>query len=196
MVIHIFSNKKFKKSLLIVAMISVFLITIFSLIKLGNEGYSELSILMYSSDNKTYIAANYPKVLNSDKNVSIFFIVKNFHEIPIYYQVQIKITTINQTISIKEPLSSKKSHLLYPNNTYEKILPPATKQEKLNSTDLFAPYVWSPTNVTLFFEPRFSDILNGSNMLKIVIELWEFDVDKGTFVYSGVFVYLKLFHFY
>ena len=150
MTVRSLSNKKFKKFLLIIAMITVFLVMSISLIKQGNEGYSELAILMYDADNKTYVATNYPKILNSDKNVSVFFIVKNFQEVPTYYQVQVKITAINQTLSIKEPLSLRNSHLLYPNETFEKILPPATKQEKLNSTVLFAPYVWSPTNVTLF----------------------------------------------
>ena len=156
------------------------------------NGFAELSLLMYDGVEETYVANNYPEVISQSNNVTVYFMVKNFENEVIYYQVQIKVTQITQNVSLTEPLSLSDSKLLYGNETYEKILSPATNSEKEENDVLSGPYVWGPMNVTLFMNSTLGLILGGDDSLKIVFELWKFDTITDTFQYSGIFTFVEL----
>ncbi|MBY8999975.1 MAG: DUF1616 domain-containing protein [Candidatus Heimdallarchaeota archaeon] len=156
------------------------------------NGFSELSLLMYDNAEGTYVANNFPEDISQDDNVTVFFMVKNFENKVTYYQIQIKVTEISQNISLVEPLSLSNSRTLYINETFEKILSPATDNEKEESGVLAGQYIWGPVNVTLFMNNTLEYILGGADSLKFVFELWKYDPLGDNFQYSGIFTFLEL----
>lgn len=156
------------------------------------NGFSELSLLTYDATEETYVANNYPNQISLSDNITIFFMVKNFENKIAYYQLQIKVTRISQNISLEHPLSLSNSKLLYSNETYEKILAPATKSEKEGEGEQTGQYIWSPVNTTLFMNNTLATILGGDDSLKIVFELWRFNSLIDDFQYSGIFTFLEL----
>ncbi|MCK5304395.1 MAG: hypothetical protein KAJ72_04035, partial [Candidatus Heimdallarchaeota archaeon] len=141
---------------------------------------------------ETYVANNYPNQISLSDNITIFFMVKNFENKITYYQLQIKVTKISQNISLEHPLSLSNSKLLYSNETYEKILAPATLNEKEEEGEQTGDYIWSPVNTTLFMNNSLATILSGDDSLKIVFELWEFNSLLEYFQYTGIFTFLEL----
>ena len=156
------------------------------------SGFSELSLLTYNASEDTYVANNYPNQISISENITIFFMVKNFENKATYYQLQIKVTKISQNISIEHPLSLSNSKLLYINETYEKILSPATKSEKEEEGGQTGLYIWGPVNTTLFMNSTLATILGGDDSLKIVFELWRFNSLIDDFQYSGIFTFLEI----
>ena len=185
-----------KKIITLVIVVSTIgaIIAIASIVFLPNQqnGFSELSLLTYDAAEETYVANNYPNQISLSDNITIFFMVKNFENKITYYQLQIKVTKISQNISLEHPLSLSNSKLLYSNETYEKILSPATKSEKEGEGEQTGQYIWSPVNTTLFMNNTLATILGGDDSLKIVFELWRFNSLIDDFQYSGIFTFLEL----
>lgn len=177
-----------------VLVISSTLIIVFVIfIPFSDEGFSELSLYVYREDLDTYVTFGYPAGLYTDRNASIFFVVKNFENKVAYYQLQIKLTKLSQNLSTMFPLSSSISYQMYSNNTYEKILSYATKAEKESPSQFNDHYIWEPTNTTLYVNGNVLLFLGGDRSIKIVFELWKFDTEEDKFVYTGVFTFLELF---
>ena len=185
-----------KKAITLVIVVSTIgaIIAITSIVFFPNQrnGFSELSLLTYDALEETYVANNYPNQISLSDNITIFFMVKNFENIVTYYQLQIKVTKISQNISLEHPLSLSNSKLLYSNETYEKILSPATKSEKEEEGEQTGYYIWGPVNTTLFMNSTLATILGGDDSLKIVFELWRFNSLIDDFQYSGIFTFLEL----
>ncbi len=161
-----------------------------------DNGFSELSLLTYNESSQIFEADRYPYTLESSANISIFFMVKNFENIVKYYQIQIKATKISQNATYEYPLTSSNSHQLYTNNTYEKILSPATKNEKKESGTFSGEFIWGPVNVTLYSDSSIEVVLEGEGYIKIVFELWYFNSTTDSFEYSGIFTFLELKYYY
>ena len=179
---------------LAVLVISSVLIIVFVIfIPSYDEQFSELSLYIYREDLDTYVTYGYPAGLYTDRNASVFFVVKNFENKVVYYQLQIKLTRLSQNLSTFVPLSSSSSYQMYPNNTHEKILSYATKTEKESPSQFNDNYIWEPTNTTIYVNEDILLFLGGDRSIKIVFELWKFNTDEDTFVYSGVFTFLELF---
>ncbi|MCE7741643.1 MAG: DUF1616 domain-containing protein [Candidatus Heimdallarchaeota archaeon] len=190
-----------KKRLLTVAIFTVLIISIIAIASsiffpTTSSGFSELSLLTYNDSSQTFEADRYPYSLESGVNRTIFFMVKNFEDVVKYYQIQIKVTKISQNATYEYPLNSAKSHLLYENDTYEKILSPATRNEKRESGTFSGDYIWSPVNVTLYSNALVEAVLEGDDFMKIVFELWEFNSTSNSFEYSGIFTFLELLYYY
>ncbi|MHA1201197.1 MAG: DUF1616 domain-containing protein [Candidatus Heimdallarchaeaceae archaeon] len=170
------------------------IVAITSIVFFPNQqnGFSELSLLTYNAAEETYVANNYPNQISQSDNVTIYFMVKNFENRITYYQLQIKVTKISQNISLEHPLSLSNSKLLYSNETYEKILSPATKSEKEEEGVETGQYIWGHVNTTLFMNNTLATILGGEDSLKIVFELWKFNSLIDDFQYSGIFTFLEL----
>ncbi len=170
------------------------IVAITSIVFFPNQqnGFTELSLLTYNAAEDTYVANNYPNQISQSDNVTMFFMVKNFENIITYYQLQIKVTKISQNISLEHPLSLSNSKLLYSNETYEKILSPATKSEKEDEGVQTGQYIWGHVNTTLFMNNTLATILEGDDSLKIVFELWKFNSLIDDFQYSGIFTFLEL----
>ena len=165
-----------KKIVTLVIVVSTIgaIVAITSVVFFPNQqnGFSELSLLTYNAANETYVANNYPSQISLSDNITIFFMVKNFENKITYYQLQIKVAKISQNISLEKPLSLSNSKLLYSNETYEKILSPATKNEKEEEGVQTGEYIWGPVNTTLFMNDTLATILGTNDNLKIVFELW------------------------
>lgn len=187
-------NKERLYGPIIILIIVVSIITIISLtfFPSSQEGFSELTLLTYNSSEDTYEAENYPFFIYRLRNISIHFIAKNFENKVTYYQLQIKATKLTQNLSTLSPLSTGYYYSMYSNNTYEKILSPATNTEKKESEDIDSHYIWSPTVVILYLNAFIDLMLDGESELKIVFELWKFNTQSNEFQYSGVFTFLEL----
>ncbi|MHA1952888.1 MAG: DUF1616 domain-containing protein [Candidatus Heimdallarchaeaceae archaeon] len=194
---NIFHNLNLEKmvalGLAILVISSVLIIVFVIFMPASNEQFSELSLYIYREDLETYVTYGYPAGLYTDRNASIFFVVKNFENKVVYYQLQVKLTLLSQNLSTFVPLSSSSSYQMYPNDTYEKILSHATKAEKESPSQFSDHYIWEPTNTTLYLNDDILLFLGGERSIKIVFELWKFNTDEDTFVYSGVFTFLELF---
>ena len=168
-----------KKIITLVIVVSTIgaIVAITSIVFFPNQqnGFSELSLLTYNAANETYVANNYPNQISLSDNITIFFMVKNFENKITYYQLQIKVAKISQNISLEKPLSLSNSKLLYSNETYEKILSPATKNEKEEEGVQTGEYIWGPVNTTSFMNDTLATILGTNDNLKIVFELWRFN---------------------
>ncbi len=156
------------------------------------DGYSELSLLMYDSFSETYVADNYPEQIYSDSNVSVYFIVKNYENVVIYYQLQIKIVELTQNVSSLQPILTSSSFILYENNTFEKIISPATNAEKKETESFDGDFLWGPTEIILFINSEVVSGIVSPNFLKIVFELWEYNTKTSEFQYTGIFTFLEL----
>jgi uncharacterized membrane protein len=193
--LKLFQNIKMEKIvafLLVLLVISSVLIIVFVIfIPLSEEGFSELSLYVYRDDN--YVTYGYPAGIYTDSNVSIFFVVKNFENSVTYFQIQIKLTKLSQNLSTNYPLASSLSYQMYPNDTFEKILSYANSEQKESPSQFNAPYIWEPTNTTLFINGDILLFLGGERSIKIVFELWKFNTYENMFVYSGIFTFLELF---
>ncbi len=185
-----------KKIITLVIVISTIgtIVAITSIVFFPNQqnGFSELSLLTFNSANETYVANNYPSQISKADNITIFFMVKNFENKIVYYQLQIKVTKISQNISLENPLSLSNSKLLYSNETYEKILSPATEREKEEEGVQIGGYIWGPVNTTLFMNDTLATVLGTNDNLKIVFELWRFNSLIDDFQYSGIVTFLEL----
>lgn len=192
-----FKNINLEKMLtfaLVFLVISSVLIIVFVIfIPSSDEGFSELSLYVYRDDLETYVTYGYPAGAYTDRNTSMFFVVKNFENKVTYYQIQIKLTILSQNLSTEYPLSSSLSYQMYPNDTFEKILSYATKEQKESPNQFSGPYIWEPTNTTLYINGDILLYLDGERSIKIVFELWKFNTEENEFVYSGIFTFLELF---
>ncbi|MHA1260369.1 MAG: DUF1616 domain-containing protein [Candidatus Heimdallarchaeaceae archaeon] len=133
------TNKQFfkfnKEEIITVSTFALATIIIFSMVIVffspsSQDGFSELSLLTYNEEENRFVSSNYPSFLYRIRNVTVYFMVRNFENKVTYYQLQIKVTKLSQNISLVDPLSLDKCALLYRNNTFEKILPPANNREK------------------------------------------------------------------
>jgi len=176
--------------IIIVVIVTIFSITFFSY---QREGFSEISLLQYNETEDIYEAAEQPYFLHRHINYTTYFMIKNFENKVTYYQLQIKITKLSQVVNAETPLTINECYLMYSNHTYEKILFPATKQEKMETNIFTGNYIWSPTNVTLYFSSQFETLLLGENGVKIVFEIWRFNTQAEEFSYSGIFAFLELY---
>ncbi len=154
--------------------------------------FSELSLLMYDSTENSFLATNYPTVINTDQNETIFFMVKNYGSKVNYYEVRVKITELSQIISLNLSVPPSECYMLYVQNTFEKILPSATKAEKEIAKTIEADYIWGPTSISLYVNENIKQFLGENNQFKVVFELWIFDTTAGQFQYSGIAVFLEL----
>lgn len=159
---------------------------------LPENDFSELSLLMYDSTENSFLATNYPTVINTDQNETIFFMVKNYGSKVNYYEVRVKITELSQIISLNLSVPPSECYMLYVQNTFEKILPSATKAEKEIAKTIEADYIWGPTSISLYVNENIKQFLGENNQFKVVFELWIFDTTAGQFQYSGVAVFLEL----
>ncbi|MFW9851364.1 MAG: hypothetical protein ACFFDS_00295 [Candidatus Thorarchaeota archaeon] len=189
------SNVKRFISLLVVFIIIIVIITIFSttFFSYPREGFSEIALLQYNQVESVYETAKQPYFLHRHINFTIYFMIKNFENKITYYQLQIKITKLSQAVKPESPLATTDCYLMYLNHTYEKILFPATKQEKQEINVFTGNYIWSPTNVTLYFSDQFDSLLSGEGGVKIVFEIWKFNTQLEDFLYSGIFTFLELY---
>lgn len=190
-----------KKKLLTLSFFSILIISIIAIassvfFQTSNGDLSEMSLLTYNSSSQIFEADRYPDTLEAGENETIFFMVKNFENIVKYYQVQIKATKISQYITYEYPLNSTNSYTLYKNDTYEKILSPATTSEKKDSKTFSGDYIWGPVNVTIYSNSLLEAVLEGEEYVKIAFELWEFDTISSSFIYSGIFTLLELLYIY
>lgn len=159
---------------------------------LPENDFSELSLLMYDSTENSFLATNYPTVINTDQNETIFFMVKNYESKVKYYQVRVKITELSRTISLDFPVPPPECYILYNQDTFEKILPSATKAEKEEANTIEADYIWGPTPISLYVNENIKQFLGENNLFKVVFELWSFNTTAGQFQYSGLVVFLEL----
>lgn len=159
---------------------------------LPENDFSELSLLMYDSTENSFLATNYPTVINTEQNETIFFMVKNYGSKVNYYEVRVKITELSQIISLDFSVPLSECYMLYAQNTFEKILPSATKAEKEVAKTIEADYIWGPTSISLYVSENIKQFLGENNQFKVVFELWSFDTTAGQFQYSGVAVFLEL----
>jgi uncharacterized membrane protein len=180
-------------SLTILVLSSVLIIVIVVFIPTTHDGFSELSLYVYRDDLETYVTYGYPAGLYSDRNESIFFVVKNFEDRVTYYQIQIKLTKLSQNLSTLYPLSTSLCYQMYPNNTFEKILSFASESEKESPSQFDGSYIWEPTNTTIYLNNDILLFLGGDRSIRIVFELWKFSTAEDRFVYSSVFAFLELF---
>jgi len=171
------------------SIIAIFSITFFPS---NEDGFSELMLLTYDSVEEEYEAEVYPFFIYRLLNISIYFMVRNFENKVTYYQLQIKATKLSQNVSTVNPLSTNFCYIMYSNNTYEKILPPATNSEKKESGVFDGDYIWNPTIVTLYINAFIDLVLEGESEVKIVFELWKFNTLTDNFQYTGVFTFLEL----
>ena len=185
-------NKIITISIIFVVVASILGISSSVFLKKTTDGFSELSLLMYNSFAETYEADNYPEAIYSDANVSIFFVVKNFEDIAKYYQLQIKVVELTQNVSSLQPIPTSSSYNLYENNTFEKIIPPATNTEKKETQTFNGDYLWGPTEIILFVNSEVVSGITSPNFLKIVFELWEYNTQTRSFQYTGIFTFLEL----
>jgi hypothetical protein len=188
------TNLKRFISLLAVFIIITVIVTMFNttFFSYPREGFSEISLLQYNHVEGVYETAKQPYILYKNFNSTTYFMIKNFENKVTYYQLQIKITKLSQTVNSETPLTTSECHLMYSNHTYEKILFPATKQEKQEINAFGGSYIWSPSNVTLYFSSQFDSLLIGENSVKIVFEVWKFNTQTEDFSYSGIFAFLEL----
>ena len=185
-------NRIISLSIILVVVASVIGISSSVFFQKKPDGFSELSLLMYNDLTEIFEANNYPIQIYSYENVSVYFMVKNFENSVKYYQLQIKVVELTQNVSSQQPISAISSFFLYPNDTFEKILSPATNAEK-KETGLFAgDYIWEPTELVLYVNSEVLSKLINPNSFKIVFELWEFNTEKENFQYTGVFAFLEL----
>ncbi len=193
----IFRSTNLKRfiSLFVVSIIIIVIVTMFSttFFSYSREGFSEISLLQYNQAESLYEAARQPYILYKNFNSTTYFMIKNFENKVTYYQLQIKITKLSQAVNSETPLATTECYLMYLNHTYEKILFPATKQEKQEINAFTGSYIWSPTNVTLYFSSQFESLLLGENGVKIVFEIWRFNTQAEEFSYSGIFAFMELF---
>lgn len=159
---------------------------------LSENDFSELSLLMYDSTENSFLATNYPAVINTDKNETIFFMVKNYGSKVYYYEVRVIVTELSQIISLDFAVPTSECYNLYNQDTFEKILPSATKAEKEEANTIEADYIWGPTQISLYVNENIKQFLGENNQFKVVFELWSFDTTAGQFQYSGVVVFLEL----
>ncbi len=174
-------------SLVIVAIFAAVFFT-----SLPENDFSELSLLMYDSTENSFLATNYPTVINTDQNETIFFMVKNYGSKVNYYEVRVKITELSQIISLDFAVPLSECYMLYAQNNFEKILPSATKAEKEAAKTMEADYIWGPISISLYVSENVKQFLGENNQFKVVFELWSFDTTAGQFQYSGVAVFLEL----
>ena len=195
------TNKQFfkfnKERIITVSTFALTTIIIFSMVVVffspsSQDGFSELSLLTYNEEENRFVSSNYPSFLYRIRNVTVYFMVRNFENKVTYYQLQIKVTKLSQNISLADPLSLDKCALLYRNNTFEKILPPANNREKKQTESFTGNYIWGPANVTLFRNEQVDTIAGGEGKVKLVFELWEFNTESKKFVYAGIFTFLEL----
>ncbi|MHA2308644.1 MAG: DUF1616 domain-containing protein, partial [Candidatus Heimdallarchaeaceae archaeon] len=115
---NIFHNLNLEKmvalGLAILVISSVLIIVFVIFMPASNEQFSELSLYIYREDLETYVTYGYPAGLYTDRNASIFFVVKNFENKVVYYQLQVKLTLLSQNLSTFVPLSSSSSYQMYP----------------------------------------------------------------------------------
>jgi hypothetical protein len=185
-------NRLITISIILVVVASVLGISSSVFLQKPPEGFSELSLLMYNSLTETYEADNYPEQLYSDTNESIYFMVKNFENTVKYYQLQIKVVELTQNVSSTEPIPASSSYFLYDNNSFEKILSPATNAEKKETGTFTGDYIWGPIEITLFVNSEVVSGIVSPNFIKIVFELWEYNLEIEDFQYTGVFTFLEL----
>ncbi len=188
------TNLKRFISLIVVSIIIIVIVTVFSttFFSYPREGFSEISLLQYNDGEGVYEAARQPYFIHRHSNYTTYFMIKNFENKVTYYQLQIKITKLSHTVNSETPLVTTECYLMYSNHTYEKILFPATKQEKQEIGTFTGSYIWSPTNVTLYFSSQFESLLVGENGVKIVFEIWRFNTQTEEFSYSGIFAFMEL----
>lgn len=189
-----FNSKRFI-SLIVVSIIIIVIVTIFSttFFSYPREGFSEISLLQYNEGEDTYETTMQPYFIHRHINDTTYFMIKNFENKVTYYQLQIKITKLSQTVNSVTPLFTTKCYLMYSNHTYEKILFPANKQEKQETDAFSGNYIWSPTNVTLYFSSQFDSLLVGEGGVKIVFEVWKYNTQTEEFSYSGIFAFIELY---
>ena len=188
-------NLKRFTSLIVVSIIVIVIVSMFSATFFYHprDGFSEISLLQYNEVNDVYEAARQPYFIHRHINYTTYFMIKNFENKIIYYQVQIKMTKLSQAVTSEIPLKTTNSYLMYSNHTYEKILFPATKQEKQEIGTFTGSYIWSPTNVSLYYSSQFDSLLIGENGVKVVFEIWKFNTLIEDFSYSGIFAFMELY---
>ncbi len=187
-------NRIITLSIILVVVTSIIGISSSVFFQKNPDGFSEFSLLIYNDLTENFEANNYPTHIYSYENVSVYFMVKNFENSVKYYQLQIKVVELTQNVSSQQPISAMSSFYLYANDTFEKILSPATNAEK-KETELFAgDYIWGPTELVLYVNAEVVSKLTSPNFLKIVFELWEFNTEKENFQYTGVFAFLELYY--
>lgn len=175
--------------LVIGSIIAIFSITFFPSTE---DGFSELMLLTYDPIEEEYEAEVYPFFIYRTRDISIYFMVKNFENKVTYYQLQVKATKLTQNVSTLSPLSIDLCYIMYPNSTYEKILSPATNAEKKESGIIDGEYIWNPTSIDLYLNAFIDLVLEGESYVKIVFELWKFNTITENFQYTGVFTFLEL----
>ncbi len=185
-------NRIITMSIILVVIASVIGISSNVFFQKKPDGFSELSLLMYNDLTENFEANNYPTRIYSYENASVYFMVKNFENSVKYYQLQIKVVELTQNVSSQQPISATSSFTLYANDTFEKILSPATNAEKRETGFLAGDYIWGPTELVLYVNAEVVSKITSPNFLKIVFELWEFNTEKENFQYTGVFVFLEL----
>ncbi len=185
-------NRMISLSIILVVVASVIGISSSVFFQKKPDGFSELSLLMYNDLTENFEANNYPTHIYSYENVSVYFMVKNFENSAKYYQLQIKVVELTQNVSSQQPISAISSFFLYANDTFEKILSPATNSEKKETGFFAGDYIWGPTELVLYVNAEVVSKLTSPNFLKIVFELWEFNTEKENFQYTGVFAFLEL----
>ncbi len=171
------------------SVIAIFSVTFFPTSK---NGFSELMLLTYDPIEEEYEAEAYPFFIYRVHNISIYFVVKNFENKVTYYQLQVKATKLSQNISTVTPLSTNFCYIMYQNNTFEKILSPASNAEKKESGTLDGEYIWDPTSIELYLNGFIDIVIEWESDLKIVFELWKFDTLTENFQYTGIFTFLEL----
>lgn len=185
-------NRLITISIILVVVASILGISSSVFLQKTSDGFSELSLLMYNSLTETYEANNYPENIVSTTNVSIYFMVKNFENSVRYYQLQIKVVDLTHNVSAQQPIFTHSAFSLYANNTFEKILAPATNSEKKETEIFTRDYIWSPTEIILYVNSEVVSEITTPSVLKIVFELWEFNTIEKNFQYSGIFTFLEL----
>ena len=171
------------------SVIAIFSVTFFSATE---DGFSELMLLTYDPVEEEYEAEVYPFFIYRLYNISIYCVVKNFENLAVYYQLQVKATKLSQNISTVTPLSTNFCYIMYPNKTFEKILSPASNAEKKESGTLIGGYIWGPTAVELYLNGFIDIVIEWDTEVKIVFELWKFNTMTESFEYTGVFTFLEL----
>ncbi|TFF84152.1 DUF1616 domain-containing protein [Candidatus Heimdallarchaeota archaeon] len=152
---------------------------------ISRNGYSEIAILTYNESSDIYEANNYPTSINYNQTsdeaepIELFLMVSNHHSKAKYFEVRVKIGLQSLYID-EESYVTNESGYFYNEEWKDKAISPDK--------------TWGPsedTSCEIIFNSTILAELGGSDSsYKIVFELWEWNTNQNSFVYTGLFTYL------
>jgi hypothetical protein len=152
---------------------------------ISRNGYSEIAILTYNENSDTYEANNYPTSIDYNQtsgeaeSLKLFLMVSNQHSKAKYFEARVKIGLQSLYID-EETYVTNENGYFYTEEWKNKVISPDK--------------IWGPSEETscdIIFTSAILAALGGNeSSYKIVFELWEWNTNQNSFVYTGLFTYL------